>query len=357
MRSTELRNPKPVCPKRMRTRAAAGIALIGLAMFPAGARQANAAPAAPEAMDSQKAAMAMVQQASAAYQRGDYDRAADLYHAAWRAHGDPNLLCAAGQAAHMGGRPAVAKNYLTEFLKLPGSDPQRVVRARAILAEIEARQLDARVAEGEQALASDPVLAARIWEEVAVADAQRIDLLYKAGVARHKAGDLAGARSCWQAYLAKAPASAPFRAQAQARLNSLPSQAVSPAGPKPLAPVVAAASSDTAPAQWPAWAGIGGGVAALAGAAAVYLGQRDAAAAYERDTTKGSDGKIHAISWSEASERADSLRQSEAIAWGLTGAGVAAIGFGAWWWAAHPQPRVTLRPGAGSAGVVAAWQF
>ena len=339
-----------------------GIVLCGVLLT------ALALAAEPKGFDKTKAAAAMAQQASAAFEAADYARAAELYLAANQSHPDPLYLYGAGRAEHLAGKRDAAEGHLRQFLAAQGVDAERQQRARTILAEIENAKLDQRVSEGETvAKSGDLRLAAQLWADVARQAPERFELNYKAAVAYQQAGDLKAALAQLDTYLRLAGPGAANRSQAQLRREAIVAkikaesttaqagvgETVHAQGTEP-DPVVRR-TQPVAASTWPQWTLLGGGVALGLGGLGVYLATLSDIDSFNADT-KVTGGKIAKISYAEADRRGSSIRNREALAWGLGGAGIVCAGVGTWMWL-HSDAKVAWTPGPTALGTGLAWRF
>ena len=335
--------------------------------------------------DKVKAASGMAQQASAAYESGDYARSADLYLSAYQSDANVLYLYGAGRAEQLAGRQEAALGHLRTFLDAPdNTDAERKQRAQSLIDQILRGQTDKRVAEGEAAeKAGDLKLAAQLWIEVARTVPSRVDLLYRAAVAYNQAGDLNAARTQLDAYLQKAPNDAPDRPQAAMRreaiLRKLQADAAPAAvpaknpgtvsdKPKTVEPATGA-SRVTAPAlvkggpaaveppsHTAAWSLLLGGAALGLGGLGVYLATVGDINAYDRDTKPGANGKVAAISYATAQDRASSIQTRETIAWALGGVGIVGAGVGTYL-LMRSDSAVTWTPGPAPLGTGLAYRF
>ena len=212
-----------------------------LAVAVASVSQVTPALAAPPAVSSRAKASAkiMAEQASKAYETGDFQRAAQLYYNAWQTdEATPDYLFAAARAAHVGGLLDIAVQYYQEFLKTDGIDATRAGKARGYLDDIGVAKAAAKSQEAENTQRTDPALAAQLYLQAWQMAPAHQEYRFRAAVALQAAGQAAQAEALLQAYLAEAPADAIERPEAQARLASLQKgRAVTPP-PKPQPAVV-----------------------------------------------------------------------------------------------------------------------
>lgn len=80
----------------------------------------TAAPASAAPADDDVDATQVMNEASAAFNAGDYDKAAELFETAFAASGDPNLLFNIGRVHEQAGRLAEARDYYRRFILEPG---------------------------------------------------------------------------------------------------------------------------------------------------------------------------------------------------------------------------------------------
>lgn len=346
----------------------------------AGASRDVWAQAKPKGFDKSKAAEGMAQQATEAYTRGEYERAAELYANAFRTDALPNYLYGQARAEQVAGKNDAATEHFKQFMTLPDAEPDRVAKAKDMLAEIDKKAQDARVAEGEQAARSgDFRLAAQIWVDVVKRAPNRVELLYRAGVAYYQAADHQNALAQFDAYLRSAPANATDRNQAQMRRDALAEklgQAKNPkvagdtktdakapdgAGKDPKAEAsggtVDAKPRAEAKATWPGWAVTGTGVALLGAGVGVYLSTRGDSSALAADTAKSGGNLVSKISFEEADRRAAAIRSTQTIGLVMAGAGVAATGVGVWLLLSQTDSKVAVAPGPGLWGTSVAVRF
>lgn len=342
------------------------VVACGLAM----AAMALAAEPA-KGFDKSKAAAAMAQQASAAFEAADFARAAELYLGAHRSNPDPLYLYGAGRAEHLAGKHEAAAEHLKQFLAAQTGDAERAQRAQKVLAEIDAARLDARVAEGEAvAKSGDPKLAAQLWVDVARQAPERFELHYRAAVAYQQAEDYPNALKELDAYLQAAGPDAASRSQALLRRDAVarkikgeqsaasvpapqPPPVVAPVVVPP--PVVQRIEPKAGGSNWPQLALLGGGVALGLGGLGVYLATRGDIDSFNADTAVTS-GKITKISYAEAERRGASIRNRETLAWGLGGTGLVCAGVGTWL-LLRSDAKVVWTPGPTSFGTGLAWRF
>lgn len=355
-----------------------------------------AIPPPAHAADKARMAVTLAQQASKSFETGDFARASEFYLAAWRTDPKPDFLFGAARSAHLGALNDKAVELYGQFLATEGADPERQKRAKEYLAELERAKVQSRVAEAERTLRDDPKVAAGLYLDAFKLAPTQFELLFKAAVAEQSAHDAASAERLLRQYLAQAPAGAPDRNQAQARLESITRKAKEDAEPKPepiptpkpepkvvvqpdplpapktvaggLMPAVETSTSGRMNAvdkpaeaekpRWPGWAMVGGGTALAVIGLATYAATTPDISTYnkakqETDTT----GKITGLSYGEMQSLQSSINTRVGVGWALTGVGVAAAGVGTWWLLTTPPKSVAVVPGPGLTGVGIAVRF
>ena len=374
--------PRPRVSRRGRVLATLGLCLVLAA-------QATAAAAA----DKARMAVTLAQQASKSFESGDFSRASEFYLAAWRTDPKPDFLFGAARSAHLAALNDKAVELYGQFMATEGADPERQKRAKEYLAELELAKVQSRVAEAERVQRDDPKVAAGLYMDAYKLAPTRLELLFKAAVAEAAAHDAAAAERLLREYLQKAPANAPDRNQAQARLESLtrkaqdaqepraethpeprpesrpePRQEVVPApatasgtpgtGPTAAQPGQVAEPAATGKPRWAGWALVGGGSAvALAGIVLYAMTTPDISAYNAAMANKDAEGKTIGLSAQEAQSRSASINARVAAGWAMTGIGAAAAGVGAWWLLTTPDKAVTWIPGPGFSGAGVAIRF
>jgi hypothetical protein len=347
------------------------------------------------AVDKARIAVTLAQQASKSFETGDFARASELYLAAWKTDSKPDFLFGAARSAHLGGLADKAVELYGQYLATEGADPERQKRAREYLAELERAKVQSRVAEAERTLRDDPKVAAGLYLDAFKLAPTQFDLLFKAAVAEQSAHDLPASERLLQEYLAKAPANAPDRNQAQARLESMTRKAkenAEPAGEKPQ-PVAHTEEprKETVPApsgvgstarlvepsgadalgtlnatkkpegksRAVGWALVGSGTAVALGGLILYaittpdISKYNAAMAQKDPVT----GQVIGLSAQEAAAQHSSINARVGAGLALTGVGAIAAGVGAWWLLTSPPKAVTLLPGPGLTGASLAVRF
>ena len=348
------------------------------------------------AVDKSKVAEAMAVQAGKAFEAGDYMRAADLYLNAYRTDANSAFLYGAARSQHLAGRTDQATELYQQFLTAANADPDRQKRVKEYLAEIERSKAVALASDAEKAQREDPKLAASLYLDAYKLAPSRPELLFRAAVAEQQAGDLTAAKTRFEEYLAKAPASAGERSQAQARLDSIrrklnpqavmepqpevvpqpkpepkpevkpePKAEVKPEPkpePKPLVqpevirPPIGVQAPAVEPARWPGWALVGTGGALVISGLVVYLGASSANKQLQSDLAgTNAGGLINGLTHEEAAARASSINTTMGVAAGLTGAGIAAAGVGTWLLVRTPARAAVVVPQPGGAMLV--WRF
>lgn len=316
------------------------------------------------AFDANKAALAMGHKGMEAYERGEYAKSADLFVNAWKTDkSEPEFLFSAARAQQLCGRQDQAAASFREFIAHPKARPDRVKRAQTLLAEIERARMDARVQEGQDAAAKgDHKLAATIWLQAQHDAPERVELLYKAAVAKYQSGDAAGAKSLLEQYLSTAPSAAPDRAAARARLDALrepgkpaggaaaqveskprPSTVEDTRGSGPVtAPVQVESPGATTASKWPAWVIAGsGGAIALAGLG-VFLSTLGDLKTY--NTASGANGTPPTVTLDEAQSQYQSLHNRDIAAAVMGGVGLVGVGIGVWMLVQEPTRSTAMVP-------------
>ena len=339
-----------------------------------------------QAADKARMAVTLAQQASKSFETGDFSRASEFYLAAWRTDPKPDFLFGAARSAHLGALNDKAVELYQQFLATEGADPERQKRAKEYLSELERAKVQSRVAEADRTLRDDPKVAAGLYLDAFKLGPTRFDLLFKAAVAEQAAHDAPAAERLLRQYLAAAPADAPDRNQAQARLDSLTRKAAEDAAPKPepkpepkvetlppansggiamplREPGVGANLNVTKPAElgkprWPGWALVGGGTAlAIAGLAIYAATTPDISTFNKAKQETDAAGKITGLSFQEMQTLQSSINSRVGAGWALAGVGVAAAGVGTWWLLTTPPKSVTVVPGPGLTGIGLAGRF
>ena len=323
------------------------------------------------ALDKSKAAIASGQRAAKALEAGDHGTAARLYLEAFRmAPEQTDFLYAAAREEMAVGDVQAAQQLFQQYLGLPGTAPERVLRAKAYLGQIVA---NAKSREGDSARQrGDGALAASLYREAYAQDPTRPTFLLQAGRAAQDSGQKTLAVECLKLFLEKASPQDTDRPEATNRLNSLTvATKPSPAGATPPPPLVApvapvqtghspppaiadvAADSHT-PAErgtapkWPAYATLGVGIglvgtAAVLGVLAAKQGSDVDAACGAKDAAGVCIAPTQPQSW--AHEQTASANAKSVAAWVTGGVGVAALGAGIWLWLAGPK-SVAVSPTA-----------
>ena len=327
-------------------------------------------------------AVTLAKQATKSFETGDFARASEFYLAAWRTDPKPDFLFGAARSAHLGALNDKAVELYQQFLTTEGADPERQKRAKEYLAELERAKVQSRVAEAERTQRDDPKVAAGLYLDAFKLAPNELVLLFKAAVAEQSAHDLAAAERLLRDYLAKAPADAPDRNQAQARLDSITRKAKEDADPKPEPkpepkiaaiprppvpprpdPMIGSGANDIAkPAEltkprWPGWAMVGGGTVLAIAGLALYAATTPDISAYNKGIQKDASGQITGLSSQEAQAQASSINARVGVAGAMTGVGAAAAGVGAWWLLTSPPKAVAIVPGPSWTGAGVAVRF
>ena len=339
----------------------------------------SAAPAS--AFDKQKAAAKMAERALAAYESGDYDRAADLYASAFHTDANPDYLYAQARAEQVGGKADLAVSHLEAVIANPESSADRKAKATDLLDGLRVARLDKRVSAGEAAAKSgDNRLAAQIWLDVVQSAPKRVDLYYLAGVALQQSGDAQGALGAFDSYLQKARQDAQDRSQAKLRRDSLAEKLRAGSKPKavetekpkeplqtdvaPVAvpppivvppPMVAKPAGSTTPTLGYVLAGTG--AACAVGGVVLYVLTRPDVTAFQNATAAGANGQILGTDLQTATAQHMAIQTRETTAIALTGAGVVMAGVGAWLLLSAPNVKVAWTPGPALVGSGLAWRF
>lgn len=331
------------------------------------------------AVDKARIAVTLAQQASKSFETGDFARASELYLAAWRTDPNPDFLFGAARSAQLGGLADKAVEQYQQFLATEGADPERKKRATEYMNELERAKIQARVAEAERVQHDDPKVAAGLYLDTFKLAPKQFELLFKAAVAEQLANDLTSSERHLRAYLQQAPADAPDRNQAQARLDSLVRKSqplpekvpekipekqptVTPEIPPsdPIQAPIDAVPTVTTPVEpekprWVGWALVGGGAALAIVGLSLYAATTSDIAAYKSSTTTGTGGQITKISQEEAAKQASSINARVGTGWALAGVGAVAAGVGAWWLLTTPEKSgertLFLTPGPTVAGM------
>ena len=110
------------------------------------------------------------------------------------------------------------------------------------------------------------------------------------------------------------------------------------------------------PAKWPGWTLVGvGGAVAVTGIVLYALASSDLSQFKTDLAVTNQAGLISGLTHEEAATRASSINARIGVAAGLTGAGLAAAGVGAWLLVRTPVRDVTVAPQMGGATLV--WRF
>lgn len=330
----------------------AGLLVAGLAAAPAGA------------LDRATSAFNMAQNASKAYEGGDYSRAAELYLSAWKTDAKPSYLWALARAEHLAGKHDRALEHYRLFLSAPGDMADRVPRALEYIDAVLSERTDRRADEADKAMrVGEPRLAAQLYlDAFKLGESRGTELLFKAAVAEQAAELWQAAAEHFEVYLQRAPATAADRGPAAARLEAVrrkltPARAGMPGVELANAATPAVGMRAAEPAsRAPAWALAGSGALLAAGGAgllALTWSERNEVAGALAETQ---DGQITGLATDEAYARIDSVNRRLGVAAAMTATGVAALGAGAWWLWGTPS-GVGVAPGPTAAGVSVVARF
>ncbi len=325
------------------------------------------------AFDKEKAAAKMAQQASAAYESGDYERAAELYGSAFHTDPNPDYLYAQARAEQVGGKPDLAATHLQAVIANTQATPERVTKAKELLEGLQQARLNKEIADGESAARNgDYKLAAQIWQDVARRSPKRVDLVYRSGVALQQAGDLRGALAIFDSYLQTAPSDALDVTQARARREAL-AEKLRPAASggavaDPTSNRVDGGVGSEQPgtiqrsaesASSPLWGYVlaGTGVALVVGGGILYGVTQSDVSAFKTATTADANGKILGTDLRTATDQHASIQTREVSAIVMGGAGLALAGVGTWLILTTPNAKVTWVPGPTVSGAGLAWRF
>lgn len=336
----------------------------------------SAAAPAFAALDPVRAARAMAEQGTKAYESADFARAAQLYHEAYRT--DPSqtvYLYSAARAEHVGGQLDRALQHYSQFTQAAGANAGLVTKANAYIVEVHRAQVDAQVQDAEMASrARHHSAAAQFFLAAYAAAGDRCDLLFKAAVAEELAGETQSARAHFREYLEKAPPDANDRGLAKVKLAAL-DHGAAPQTPPTRSPTTASAADleparpsstpqvpatvvqkPTTPGRWQAWTVLGGGLALIAGGVGVYASTLSDARALQGQLAQKDGGKISGTTYAAATSQASSINQTRAISGVMAGVGLAATGVGTWMLLRAPE-KVALVPGPTLAGAGLAMRF
>jgi tetratricopeptide (TPR) repeat protein len=292
------------------------------------ARPALAGPSAAEA------ASGALQLARHHYEKGDYARAAGLFHEAFGIDPVPAYLFNAARAEQRGFLLDEAERDFGRFLGLPGAESAAKARAETHLKEV--RETRAQLAATREQ--DKKALEARLRAELAART--------KAEKALEQGGTgVEGAAGPGAQALEVGPV--PRRQP----VDPTPSPTPTP-GLKAPATVRAEAPAWRGVA---AWSGLGTGAACLLGAGGLWLwASGDQSALDEKNAEVDGEGYITGISYGAAKSEQESINSRLLGAEVLGGVGLLAAGLGAWLLLSEPE-RASLRLGPRSVGV--AWAF
>lgn len=172
---------------------------------------------------AKNAATAMAVQAAKAYETGDFSRASALYMDAFRTDDTKTqYLFAAARAEHVGGQLDQALQHYEQFLKAGDVDPTLARKAEGYARDVRTAKAAAKAQDAEKAARTgDAVLAAKLYDQAWQIAPHHPEYGFRAAVAREDARTLAEAEQSFVAYLNAAPADAPDRVEAEARLEAV----------------------------------------------------------------------------------------------------------------------------------------
>jgi tetratricopeptide (TPR) repeat protein len=340
------------------------------------------APSVALAIDPAKVAATIATAAGNAYANGEFQRAAELYLNAYRSDAKPEYLFGGARSQHVAGQYDMAVDTYRKFLALNPPDPARVEKAKAYIAEIDSSRAASQVLDADKAdRAGDHHMAAALYYD-AWQRAQRPEYLFKAAIAAQTGDEKPNAIHWLQEYLAKAPATAADRRQAELRLETLqapPKVSKPEPKPEPVKEAVKPLQPERTPAQleikpevkpvapelktpivsqprvsepkWAAWTTLGTGVALLGAGVGLSLAQLGPLADYNASLAKDADGQIRGTDLQTSTAKAQSINTKIGVGIGLAvvGAGATAVGT---WLLLREGPKTTANAGAPS---VSAW--
>ena len=264
------------------------------------------------AQAGENAALSVHVLATETYKAGDFKKAAELYHTAYKIDPQPAFLFNAARSEQRLVMLDVAEKHFKQLLALKDLDERTRTRTKMHLQEI-----------------------AAVRKAMAVAQAKAAALAAKA---------------------AANPASKPPAKPA----NKPVAKPAAATAPKPAAAAIPAVTATAGDGAWKApagWASLGTGVVltGLGGWLLIsYLG--DQATLDEQREKLGPDGKVVGISHEKYEQDQQALWTRRGLGYGAAGVGLAAVGVGAWMLLTAPaDATVTLAP-AGR-GVTLAWRF
>ncbi len=263
---------------------------------------------------------AMVAHAAAAYKKGDYVRASELFENAWQLQtGNTRLLYNAARTAQLAGKPERAESLYRRFMKLPKRDAKAEVKARDYLQVLDVRRAESKAEQARKAAeAGKHGTAALLWAAAARLAPDRHMYVFRAGQEAMLGGDKAEAKAHLQRYLKTAPADATDRPEAKAYLAKLnrPTPVVKPAvPPSKQAPVAVAVKKPEPVSHTMEYTLVGGGVLLGLISAWQYF-EAEGAAEELRDQFKQTNagGQIIGISWADAESENETIAVQRTIA-------------------------------------------
>ena len=327
-----------------------------------------ASEAAAQSLDRAKAAAAMIDNARKAYEAGQYERASDLFLAAFRS--DPTqdyLLYNGARAAHLAGKLDKADELYRQLVEKKDVNPAVVAKTKTYRDELRWKRAEDKNDEAAAALKQgNQAAAARMFADAFAIAPDRTVYLFRAGQASLNAGAPAEAESRLRTYLEKAPADAEERRLARSALDRLAEErakaakpaatsASVPATPAPTAPIAVVAPAPASGSGIAGWALVGAGAAGVGLAAWAWTAAAGAQSAFDAGQVDVDKNGRYDMTHAEAtrlSGRVGTFQTTAAVSGGL---GVAALGAGAWLLFAGPATPVTVGPATG--GVVVAGRF
>jgi len=273
---------------------------------------------------AKKAAMGALDMARHFYKKGDYRKAAQLFHQAYGFDPIPDFLFNAARAEQRAFMLDESKRDFDKFLTLPDASEQAQRRARTHLKEIKESQAHyAEVSRRKAEEAAKKVKQAQAAESAKKAAAARREAARKAKeeAARKKAAAKAAGASGAAVGVKKAPQAGEWK---------------TPAG----------------------WAGLGLGVAAITTGALLWAtAASDQADLDEAASKPADDGLIHSVDWKEYEERRLDNSSSRRMGVIALSAGAALASAGAWLLMTAPEHRKAWRLRAGPRRIALQWHF
>ena len=373
-------------------------------------------PAA-HAEDTHKTAQLLAQRATVAFDAGDFDRAGEMFHEAFRADARAGYLFDAARAYQLARNLESAEKLFRAYLEAADRDPAQEAKAREHLKDVRTKAAADKLAEADAAAKSGRHrVAAELYHSALEMAPDRTDILLRAAKAEQAAGDLPGAERDYRTALDRLPAESAERRETTALLQevrekrgallaepraasplptSLQPKAESPSrvmpGPVPAigpsqlgtrdaarstpAPPLTAGpdayaasllSASAPPAARPSssirrpigWVLFGAGIVAAGTAGYLFATASVDRALLDRElAVKNGQGLIVGLSHDDASAKAQSIadrKTSAAIAVGVGGVGVAV---GLILVATGGSSTVAVLPGPSPAGATLAWRF